>query len=361
MSPTFIYQTRSLSEGQDSEESPAFTVDANWPTPCGSADASRQSLSSNTTPSLGSETLMEAEILPIHHTNDALPLPMHQNSELFDSDLSWTPTSHPGASTKFPSQSQNSILIPPSNSFNNQPQSPLAPWIGNNNSNNITTFAQEVGTDFTDFMSSPRNFFSDQPMQKFDIVSRPGSVSCNCFTTCLQSLQALHNHTGTSQVVPPFDVVLTLNGKAVEGCAAMLACSNCVSKSGSHTTAMLLATIIEKIMAFYRAASQDHFGFTRDPQRQSVSLTFGTYTVASEDGRWLEMDILWRELRKLEELFNKFKAMCSQGVMSVMDEGDELSVQNALMTHLSQSLKFTFEVLKLQNNGPGSRQLDVRI
>jgi hypothetical protein len=362
---TFIY-SRSLSAGQEGENSPAFTVDTNWPTPSGSTDAGRQSLSSNTTPSLGSETLIEGDVLPIHHTNEALALPLHPAGELFEQNLSWIPTSHPDIDMKYRSPSQGGILMPSSNSITNIPHSPLAPWLESNNNTTITGFTQEVGSDFTDFMSSPPSFFSDQPMQKFDLVSRSGTGTgtgnCNCFTTCLQALQALHNHAGPAQVAPPFDVVLTVNGKAVEGCATMLACSNCVSKSGSHTTAMLLATIIEKIMSFYREASQNHFGFTRDSQRrQSVPLTFGTYTIASEDGRWLEMEILWRELRKLEELFIKFKEICSQGVMSVMDEGEDASVQTALMTHLSQSLKFTFEVLKAQNNSLGSRNLDARI
>lgn len=44
--------------------------------------------------------------------------------------------------------------------------------------------------------------------------------SCTCFTVCLQSLQALHN--ASTPVTPPFDLVLSLNRKAVEGCAAML-------------------------------------------------------------------------------------------------------------------------------------------
>lgn len=44
--------------------------------------------------------------------------------------------------------------------------------------------------------------------------------SCICFTVCLQSLQALHNASYPSS--PSFDLVLSLNRKAVEGCAAML-------------------------------------------------------------------------------------------------------------------------------------------
>lgn len=52
--------------------------------------------------------------------------------------------------------------------------------------------------------------------------------SCTCFTVCLQSLQALHN--ASSPAAPPFDLVLSLNRKAVEGCAAMLGMSTPFSR-----------------------------------------------------------------------------------------------------------------------------------
>lgn len=57
------------------------------------------------------------------------------------------------------------------------------------------------------------------PRPKSTPVNSPGG-SCTCFTVCLQSLQALHNASSPSS--PPFDLVLSLNRKAVEGCAAML-------------------------------------------------------------------------------------------------------------------------------------------
>lgn len=50
--------------------------------------------------------------------------------------------------------------------------------------------------------------------------ANPSGGSCICFTVCLQSLQGLHNASSSSS--PPFDLVLSLNRKAVEGCAAML-------------------------------------------------------------------------------------------------------------------------------------------
>lgn len=58
------------------------------------------------------------------------------------------------------------------------------------------------------------------PSRSKSTPSNSAGGSCTCFTVCLQSLQALHN--ASSPAAPPFDLVLSLNRKAVEGCAAML-------------------------------------------------------------------------------------------------------------------------------------------
>jgi len=130
----------------------------------------------------------------------------------------------------------------------------------------------------------------------------------------------------------------------------MLNCANCLSKGGINTSTMLLATVIGKIMSFYRAASQAYFGFSTTStgagsiplrsQTTPLPLTFGTYRVAGEDGRWLEMEILLRELRKLEDLFGKFQGICME---------DDLGIHAALTNWLGQSLHYTFEVLNMQN------------
>jgi hypothetical protein len=118
---------------------------------------------------------------------------------------------------------------------------------------------------------------------------------------------------------------------------------------------MLLATIIGKIMSFYRSASQSYFGqnynqSTRGGNGISLPLTFGSYRVASEDGRWLEMEILWRELRKLEELFARFREMCTG---EVQDGGGGKLINEAMTTYLAQNLHFTFEVLKMHEGAIG--------
>lgn len=163
--------------------------------------------------------------------------------------------------------------------------------------------------------------------------------SCTCFTVCLQSLQALQS----SPASPPFDLVLSLNRKAVEGCAAMLACSKCMSRTGSHTSAMLLATVMGKITSFYRNASQSYFdngalGINHSSPGNPLGVSLGTYQLNGEDGRWLELEILARELRKLEEVYTRFREVCG-------DLSDDAEVSRALIDYLGQNLGTMLEVV----------------
>jgi hypothetical protein len=163
--------------------------------------------------------------------------------------------------------------------------------------------------------------------------------SCTCFTVCLQSLQALQS----SPASPPFDLVLSLNQKAVEGCAAMLACPKCMSRTGSHTSAMLLATVMGKITSFYRNASQSFFdsgalGMNHNSPGNPLGVSLGTYQLNGEDGRWLELEILARELRKLEEVYTRFREVCG-------DLSDDADVSRALIGYLGQNLGTMLEVV----------------
>ena len=175
--------------------------------------------------------------------------------------------------------------------------------------------------------------------------SSHGSVgsggSCTCFTACLQSLQALHN--ASSPGSPPFDLVLSLNRKAVEGCASMLACSRCMSRSGTHTAAMLLGTVIGKITSFYKSASHSYFesgAMTSaiSPSSSGLGVSLGAYHVNGEDGRWLELEILARELRKLEEVYARFREVCG-------DLSEDPDVSKAMLGYLGHTLGSTLEVI----------------
>lgn len=173
--------------------------------------------------------------------------------------------------------------------------------------------------------------------------------SCTCFTVCLQSLQALHN--ASSPENPPFDLVLSLNRKAVEGCAAMLACTKCMSRSGPHTAAMLLATVMGKISSFYKNVAHSSFDHAM-LGGQGVTSPGGTFGVntgafhfSAEDGRWLELEILGRELRKLEELYARFREICTDLF------SDEPEVSRAMICYLGQNLGTTLEAVGHRKGG----------
>lgn len=177
------------------------------------------------------------------------------------------------------------------------------------------------------------------PRHKSSSGSSSSSGSCTCFTACLQSLQALHN--ASSPSAPPFDVVLSLNRKAVEGCASMLSCPRCMSRSGTHTAAMLLATVIGKITSFYKNASHtyfDHSSMAAASSPNALGVSLGAYTLMGEEGRWLELEILARELRKLEEVYAQFREVCA-------DLSEDPEVSKAMIGYLGHTLGSTMEVI----------------
>lgn len=192
-------------------------------------------------------------------------------------------------------------------------------------------------------------------------------ASCVCFTACLHALQALHN--ASTPTAPPFDVVLSLNRNAVEGCAAMLACPRCMRRSGTHTASMLLATLLGKITSFYKTASQSYFrpmtrmgdgnhgetvdALPEEPEAAStrappptdntspttsvvaglgLGVSLGVYQLQGEDGRWLELEILNRELKKLEEVYARFREVCGDLLF------EDVAVSKAMIGYLGQTL-----------------------
>lgn len=88
--------------------------------------------------------------------------------------------------------------------------------------NPVSTSPNMASNYFPSPMATP-NMRTVSPRPKSTPANTAAGGSCTCFTVCLQSLQALHNASSPSYV--PFDLVLSLNRKAVEGCAAMLGMS----------------------------------------------------------------------------------------------------------------------------------------
>lgn len=169
--------------------------------------------------------------------------------------------------------------------------------------------------------------------------------TCDCFAACLQALLTLHNHSwmasSSQQGGPPFDVVLSINREAIEGCSTMLSCSKCVAKIGNGISTMLLATIFGKVMSLYRAACFFRFGAAPGMQA-TAQLAFGAYTVTGEDRQILEIEILLIELRKVENLLKVFQEKFD----STQAEKDETSVYNALTSYLEKNLYYIVEFLQ---------------
>lgn len=132
-----------------------------------------------------------------------------------------------------------------------------------------------------------------------------------------------------------------------------------MSRSGTHTAVMLLATVLGTITAFYKSASESYFDLSSTlPDHSAISLpsnspaavtttptvppglgiSFGAYTVLGDDSRWLELEILSRELRKLEEVYAGFRDACAE-------LSEDLEVSKAMVAYLGHSLGSTMQVV----------------
>lgn len=69
-----------------------------------------------------------------------------------------------------------------------------------------------------------------------------------------------------------------------------------------------------------------------------LGISLGTYQLNGEDGRWLELEILARELRKLEEVFTRFREVCR-------DLSDDPEVSRVLVGYLGENLGSMLEVV----------------
>jgi hypothetical protein len=116
---------------------------------------------------------------------------------------------------------------------------------------------------------------------------------------------------------------------------------------------MLLGTVIGKITSFYKCATQAYFetgtsssnGAAMMPsqngngsQAAALGVSLGAYTLGGEEGRWLELQILERELRKLEEVYGQFRDMCAE-----LSEDPEVS--RAMIGYLNNTLGSTLDVV----------------
>lgn len=179
------------------------------------------------------------------------------------------------------------------------------------------------------------------------VLFPPGSETkfqCDCFAVCLQALQTLHSHSQLPMSVQPgglpFDVVLSINREAMRGCARMLDCVKCVSKSGSSISTMLLATIFGKIISLYGSACFSRFGPSTVNQG-AVKVAIGAYTLTGDDRRLLEMEIILLELRKVESILLAYQ----ERFRDVQAEKDSCP-GNALTCYLGKNLRCILDFLQ---------------
>lgn len=69
-----------------------------------------------------------------------------------------------------------------------------------------------------------------------------------------------------------------------------------------------------------------------------LGVSLGAYTVNGEDSRWLELEILARELRKLDEVYSTFRDVCTE-----LSEDPEVS--KAMIGYLGKGLTSTIQVV----------------
>ena len=174
--------------------------------------------------------------------------------------------------------------------------------------------------------------------------------SCDCFATCLHALHMLHTQSflcsSAQHGAPPFDIVLSINREAIEGCSTMLNCANCVSKCGSSISTMLLSTIFGKVMSLYRAACLARSASSANVHA-TAQMTFGAYTVTGEDRRTMEIEVLLLELRRVEGVLHLFQERFSKG----SPESDEAVVYTALTAYLDKNLRYIVDFLQVRKGG----------
>ncbi|KAK2070219.1 hypothetical protein P8C59_004732 [Phyllachora maydis] len=302
-------------------------------------------------------------------TNAPGPIDGVVTADMYTTSLPWTPPHD------LPSQFADTSGLPLSSPHATHPYDVSMPvtatagWMDTSppdcfaySQSQMPTPASVASTYFPSPATTPSLRTPRQKSASIGLMTAAGATgSCTCFTACLQSLQALHN--ASSPAAPPFDLVLSLNRKAVEGCATMLNCSRCMSRSGTQTAIMLLATVMGKITSFYKNASYSYFDLNTDlhgvnpisscaangslsPLSSGLGISLGAYQLHGDDGRWLEIEILARELRRLEEVYGRFCEVCAE-------LSDDPDMSRAMMGYLGHTLASTLDIINYQKDDAG--------
>lgn len=208
-----------------------YKVETGWTTPPTSIDGA---LSRNQSISSGL-TFMGVDGAPVTNMDAGVP------GDMYDPTMPWTPPNDmPAAFTESPVATTISNGHSRSQSYDLG--SNAMGWVDSSSpemfSFNQVSTPPTVAPNYFPSPTATPNMRPVPPRPRSTTVNSTGG-SCTCFTVCLQSLQALHS----APASPPFDLVLSLNRKAVEGCAAML------GKTASQVD--LLSTDANGILSMY--------------------------------------------------------------------------------------------------------------
>lgn len=296
----------------DTEDQTSYFPEADWsPGPASEAD------------SYETHRFMSPSLMPIFCDQSSSESNSASSADAYDSYPYWTHTSPAYITSPY---IHNVDYFPPDD-ITDSSMSPTTPWVDSSNS---YPFSNSEPCDPR--LGSNPNLFMDECLAR--------TTSCNCFNACLEALQTLHNFNAVP-TASSFDVVLTVNQKAMEICSTTLHCSICNSRSGSNHHTMLLGTILGRIILIYQDASRDYFGPASEPGSAPLPLTFGVYRVASEDIRWMQLVIILRDLKKFKGLLTRFqKAAKGSGA------GEDVEMHRAVTNRLYQSLNLTCHALK---------------
>jgi Fungal Zn(2)-Cys(6) binuclear cluster domain/Aflatoxin regulatory protein len=180
------------------------------------------------------------------------------------------------------------------------------------------------------------------------------SLQCDCLSQCLEALNMLYKPSTLWGSPPAFDVIMTINSWATNQCSTTLNCMRCFSREGNSSLAMLLGTLLTKILAHYQVAI---LGTSVPRENHPMRLMLGTFPVDVGAEQRLKLDILRPELQKLQPLLGRFSDLCervrdenSGGLFQRLPEDLENDFHN--MTRLFQQQR-----QKVAGHGFGSQTI----
>jgi hypothetical protein len=170
-------------------------------------------------------------------------------------------------------------------------------------------FGTDSTSNYPQYAPNP-SFFPTASTQKPYNSMPKRRVQCSCFAKCMSSLKALH-WLG-SQERPTLEQILHVNRGSLDACVQITICSQCMGLSVKHT-AMLLATIISQIVAFYLSILHNTPlpNFLRDSDVM-VSIGERHFQFSSSQVKSSALELVATEIQKLVDVYTRFMDTCGR-------------------------------------------------